>query len=234
MHSIKTKYDTCSETKTVQDCIDIYTDLNQKGIQIIDMVFWGNVILKKAKGLSCKVEKELIHPLRNWINDPDWQLDNQNKIDTFYNWNKYKKGARKWDKQQKQLSCQRLQHYLKFIRSEINKKKEISQWLDQGVNDSNLPLNCRDDFLSPIIKIFSRNGRHKEILKQQFSQIMDVSDLHRYPWRVMVSADIKNKRLLSEIDIYIPENNKKDKAFKLITLLPLNRLCPLKKFRSQL
>ena len=75
-----------------------------KEIPGIDMRLWGNIIYVKALSLSRKVNRELLEPMSEWLDDPDFMKRHQVMIENDVpNWAEYKRKAREWTEQQLSL-----------------------------------------------------------------------------------------------------------------------------------
>lgn len=69
----------------------LLSELTDTEVAEIDMRFWGDIILKKARNLSLRVTTELLTPISAWIDDEDWlEKYNDSNNKTIPDWANYK------------------------------------------------------------------------------------------------------------------------------------------------
>ena len=74
----------------------------EKEIHEMDMCLWGNIIYAKVLSLSRKVNRELLEPISNWLDDPDFVKRHAVMIENvILNWAEYKSKQRKWTRRQR-------------------------------------------------------------------------------------------------------------------------------------
>lgn len=215
---IGTKVYLCRPFESV-DTIDAY--LPSKEIQRIDMIFFGNLILQKTIQLSKKIDSELIGPLSAWIKDPDWISRTRLPDNRDINWKEYKKNARQWDKQQQKLYKNRLKLYQKALRSKQIKRKRLAKLIGKLDSIPSMAMDTRYDFMNAVLAPFSRCGLRHKAVEQEFIRSKSISILYLLPWQAIISSEIRDRTLFSDLSIYLPENRKRDKVCKLLTLLEL-------------
>ncbi len=201
------------------EAMDTY--LTSREIQRIDMIFFGNLILQKTIRLSQKIDTELITPLRAWLKDPDWVSKIGLSEDRCINWKKYKKNTRQWDKQQQKIYKNRLKLYRQALRSKQIKREKIAKLIGRLNLTPSTFINTRYDFMNAILAPFSKCGIRHKAIEQEFIQFKSRSILYLLPWQVIIGSELKDRTFFSALSIYLPENKKRDKVCKLLTLLEL-------------
>jgi chromatin segregation and condensation protein Rec8/ScpA/Scc1 (kleisin family) len=185
------------------------------------MIFFGNLILQKTIQLSKKIDRELIDPLSAWLKDPDWISRARLPDNRNINWKEYKRNARQWDKQQQKLYKNRLKLYQQALRSKQIKRKRIARLTGKLDSIPSMAMDTRYDFMNAVLAPFSRCGLRHKAVEQEFIRSKSMSILYLLPWQAIIGSEIKDRILFSNLSIYLPENRKRDKVCKLLTLLEL-------------
>ncbi len=201
--------------------IDSY--LTSKEIQRIDMIFFGNLILQKTIQLSKKIDSELITPLRAWLKDPNWVTTIKLPEARDINWKEYKRNARQWDKQQEKLYKNRLKLYRQALRSKQMKRKRIAKLIEGLDSIPSMAIDTSNDFINAVLAPFSRSGVLHKAIEQEFIRSKTMSILYLLPWQAIIGSELNDRIYFSDLTIYLPENTKKDKVCKLLTLLELEK-----------
>ncbi len=201
----------------------IRDQLSKEEIAKIDMGFWGDIILKKAKDLSFRTTTELLAPISIWMDDEAWLERFENtKTKTMPDWANYKRKSRKWTRQQRQLAGERLRRYLHAIRVKKQFREKVSHLIGTAESQTVSSFKAGEGFLSLIVQPFSRPERNRMQLEKEFIQFAGLPISSVLPWRVMIVSAIKNSKKLSEIESYFPENPSVDKVCKFMNLLQLS------------
>jgi chromatin segregation and condensation protein Rec8/ScpA/Scc1 (kleisin family) len=201
------------------DSIDAY--LTSKEIQRIDMIFFGNLILQKTIQLSKKIDSELITPLRAWLKDPDWISTIRLPEARVINWKEYKRNARQWDKKQEKLYKNRLKLYRQALRSKQMKRNRIAKLIGALDSIPSMAIDTSNDFINAVLAPFSRSGVLHKAIEQEFIRSKTMSILYLLPWQAIIGSELNDRTLFSDLTISLPENTKKDKVCKILTLLEL-------------
>jgi hypothetical protein len=200
----------------------ILSELSTYEINDLDFRAMGNLILNRTISLSQATNNELLKPISQWLDDPNFMEKFAIVIDSDpFNWADYKRQSRQWTKKQRHLTRERLKLYWQAIRQKKKIRQEISKLIGKPSQGQENSFRVSDDFLFPIIKPFSRYEQSRMNLENDFLKVMDFSLSHILPWRVMLTSDIKGEKKFSDLKIYIPEDEKMDKICKLMNLLQL-------------
>jgi len=205
---------------------EIQEELSCKEITETNMHMLGNLIYGIAMTLSQKVNEELLGPISQWMDDPDWM--NRFKIieDHTPNWAAYKRKQRRWSKQQKYLAAERLKLYRQEILTKRSFRHEISKMIGRAQPRQNVGLKFDHNFIAPIISSFSPPEQRKVETQLQFQQALSLSVSDLLPWKLLLMAElseIQQTKRLTELKTHYPEDKKKDIVSKFIHLLELEK-----------
>lgn len=212
-----------SERNPSKEIASLLTELTDTEVAEIDMRFWGDIILKKARNLSLRVTTELLTPISAWIDDEDWlEKYNDSNNKTIPDWTNYKRKARQWSRQQRQLAGERLKRYLHAIRTKKQFREKVSQLIGNAKPKTDSNFEAGTNFLLPIIQPFSKPERYKMKLEKEFIHFAGLPVSSLLPWRAMILSVINDTKKFSEIESYLPKNPKADKVCKFMNLLQLS------------
>ena len=198
----------------------IQKELTEKEILKIDMKFLGDYVLGSARTLSNKVDTELLKPINKWFGDSDWIRQIKGHSKKMPNWSQYKSRSRQWNKKQEQLAGMRLKLYWRAIRKKRNFRQKVAKLFGKTSRTmQNNRLCANDGFLLPVIMPFSKTEQTKICIKKEFLGLKGHSDLYNFPWRAMLSSEIKHRNNFSNLPRYLQDDVKMDKVCKFITLL---------------
>ena len=187
---------TSPQTLTMEE---IRTELTDKEIAEIDFRAYANVIRDAAKTLVFKVNHELIIPIAEWMDDPDFiaTID----IEESPNWAEYKKKQREMTKQQKMLAAERLRLYHETIKRRKALRKDIAPLKTNLTNTSSVSLDSGIE-MAALIGMFSPSYIHKIEIARQFKQLLTVNITTLLPWKTLLRADLKEETSFSALPAY--------------------------------
>lgn len=200
----------------------ILSELTPDEIEELDFRAMGNLILNRTITLSQSVNDELLDPVSEWLDDPDFMKKFTVTMDsTACNWAAYKRQTRQWTRQQKHLAQERLKLYWQVIHQKKKLRQEISRLIGKPCPAQQNCFSPIHGFLLPIIKPFSRPEQARMDLERKFSKAMNLSVSNLLPWCAILTADTTTEKNFSDLKTYLPEDKKKDRICKLMTLLHL-------------
>ncbi len=160
----------------------IISELTDKDIAEIDMRYLGNIIHGKAFALSNKVNAELLKPISKWLDNPDWMERFKVNEGNTPNWGDYKRKQRRWTKQQKTLSVERLKLYWQEIRKKQIFRAELYNIISRTSPQGSPQMNITSCFLTPIIAPFSPKEQQRAETNLEFQQGRELSISNLLPW----------------------------------------------------
>jgi chromatin segregation and condensation protein Rec8/ScpA/Scc1 (kleisin family) len=211
-------------------------DLTLQEITELDLRIAGKLIKDLAFLLSRKVNQELMKPMSEWIDDPDWMSRFKISNEKTPNWAEYKRQQRQWTQQQKDLFRQRMQIYWQVFHKKRNMRKEVADLLNFKKGSSYYFINNTENqefeitktwnYLAPVLKTYSPPEEHKRNTHMEFMQALKISVSNLLPWRTILLSELyenqKDIMRFKDFKTRYMENPKKDKASKLIHLLQLD------------
>ena len=180
----------------------------------------GNLVLARTKTLSLAVNRELLEPISQWLNDQSWFERFKISDKDIPNWAEYKRQQRLWTRQQRILAAERLRLY----RQEIIKKQKLRHELSKIVGKATPKGVCshrfRKGFIVPIASPFSPPEQHKQKTRRKFLQAISfpVSDL--LPWKLLITTELTKTKKLRDLEEYCSDK-RIDSACKIIHLLQM-------------
>ena len=214
------KWSTLNEAELEELNDYIHRNLSKKEIGEIDFRVIGNLVLARTKTLSLAVNRELLEPISQWLNDQSWFERFKISDKDIPNWAEYKRQQRLWTRQQRILSAERLRLY----RQEIIKKRKLRDELGKIAGKAR-PKGAyfhrfRGGFIVPIASPFSPPEQHKEKTRQKFLQSLSfpVSDL--LPWKLLITAELTKTKKLRDLEDYCSDK-RLDSACKIMHLLQM-------------
>jgi hypothetical protein len=194
-------------------------------IQKLDMRAIANMLLDSTVSLSKRTNDELLQPISEWLDDPDFLKKYEQILEDQIDSAGYKRKQREWTRQEKMLAAERLRLYWQEIHRKKNLRKELSTLLGQSRlsmdNGEESRLRISSNFLSPILSPFSPLEHRRAELSQEFEQVTQISISDKLPWKAILSSEIKGVTDIKDLTIYYPENPKADIAAKLQHLLQM-------------
>lgn len=188
-----------------------------------DIRLAADTILDLSIELSIRVNTQLLEPISEWIDDPDFMkrhADLEKQID----WKGYKQKQREWSKWQKFLAAERLKAYWREIRTRRDIISEMAGILkDSKFQEYKLAASVpilNINFLSPLLKPFCPEEQSKRETERQFFMAERSSPVEILPWRIILKQQIKHKMNFEDLPQYIPDKSM-DKIAKFINLLNL-------------
>ena len=214
------KWSTLKETELEELNDYIHRHLSKKEIEKIDFRVIGNLVLARTKTLSLAVNRELLEPISQWLNDSSW-LEKIKVCDKdIPDWGKYKRHQRLSTRQQRILAAERIRLY----RQEIIKKRKLRHELSKIIGKANPKGVCshqfRRGFIVPIASPFSPPEQHKEKTRQKFLQSLSfpVSDL--LPWTLLITTELTKTKKLRDLEKFCSDK-RLDSTCKIIHLLQM-------------
>lgn len=187
----------------------------------------GNLILNRTIALSRAVNSELLEPISQWLDDPDFM----GKFEIIFesdtpNWAVYKQRHRKLAAMEKALAGERLKRYWREIQQKRRFQKEISLLFGNAQNrfcTNAKPPFVDADSLSAIIAPFSPVERYRAETAMEFSAVIDISIFNLLPWTVLITSELlrEGQTSLDDMRPFLPENPKFDKIAKFQHLLQM-------------
>lgn len=190
------------------------------------MQLLGKIICARAIALSRRVNEELLKPISQWLDDPDWMKRFEIREDDIPNWAAYKRRQRKWSRQKKWLAAERLRTYRQEILRKRKFRNEIGWVVGRAGPREYSGLQLDPNFISPIISPFSPVEQHKAETRRQFHQALSLSISDLLPWKLLLTIELpstKNTKRFNDLKTWFPENHKKDRASKLLHLLQMDK-----------
>ena len=215
----------------------LLTDLTPEEISLLDLRIAGKLIRDQAIQLSHKVNHQLMEPISQWLDDPDWMTRFKVYEDNLPNWAEYKRNQREWSQQQRDLFRNRMKMYWQEIHRKRNLKSEVAKMLNSTKQDPQLSqdnaenqeseITQKHNYLSPILTPYSPQAEHHRNTMQEFMQALSVSISNLLPWRTILLSEIQehtsNETMkLSDFQTYYMEDPRKDISSKLMHLLQLD------------
>ena len=210
--------------------------LTPEEISRLDLRIAGKLIRDQAISLSHKVNHELMEPISQWLDDPDWMTRFKVYDGELPNWADYKRRQREWTQQQRDLFRERMKMYWQEIHRKRNLKREVAKMLNSTKQDPQLSqdnnqtpkseITQKYNYLTPILTPYSPQAEHKRHTFQEFAQALNSSISNLLPWRIMLTSEIQESHnetiLLKDFQTYYMEDPRKDIAAKLMHLLQLD------------
>ena len=214
------KWSTLNEAELEELNDYIHRNLSKKEIGEIDFRVIGNLVLARTKTLSLAVNRELLEPISQWLNDQSWFERFKISDKDIPNWAEYKRQQRLWTRQQRILAAERLRLY----RQEIIKKRKLRHELSKIVGKARpkeaYPHRFRPDFIVPIAAPFSPPEQHKEKTRQQFLQSLSFPVSGLLPWKLLITTELTKTKKLRDLEDYCPDK-RLDFACKIMHLLQM-------------
>ena len=211
--------------KTQNAIASIKAIISETEISEIDLKVLGNLLLILSKGLSYKVDKELLEPISKWLNDDEWTRKFNDQDDKKYNWMFYKRRQRQWTKQQKHLAAERLKLYRKEVTEKRLFREDARRFIGIPDRKKGIELTLENNFMEEIITPFCPLEHCRRKIRRQFFRAASGSVSDLLPWKVLIRCDlIESIQLpLEGLTTYCPENRRWDMVSKFIHLLELER-----------
>lgn len=209
----------------------ILSELTPYEIGELDFRAMGNLIINRTISLSQAVNHELLEPISQWLDDPNFMKKFDIIIDSdTHNWAEYKRQSRQWTKKQKHLAQERLKLYWHKIREKRQYRKEISQIL--FTNEKNRDLKVENHlkqsidtaFLSNIVAPFSPIEKHRTKIAFEFNQAYKLSISDLLPWKTIIISEltVNGSTTLNDMRTHFAENKRLDKISKFQHLLQMD------------
>lgn len=200
-------------------------ELSESEIAELDMRAVAELILERTVTLSAVVNKEIIKPISEWLDDPEFLKKYEIILEQKIDWAAYKRNQREWTRQQRQIAAQRLRLYWQEIRRKRHLKKEMSMILNKNrtppdIHDKSIVENGKD-LLTPALFPFSPKEHKRFDTLRQLEQSRTIPLSNRLPWEAMLSSDIGTPIEFEDLPLYIKENQILDTVAKLQNLLQL-------------
>jgi hypothetical protein len=209
----------------------ILSELTSDEIKEMDFRAMGNLILNRTISLSQAVNNELLKPISQWLDDPNFMkkfsiIKNSNT----HNWAKYKRQSRQWTKQQKYLAKERLKLYWQKIREKRQYRKEISKFLYTNKKNGNFKVkesfkqSIDTAFLSDIVIPFNPIKQYFVEIAFEFRQACKVSISDLLPWKTIIISELTETGsiTLNNMRIFVTANKKLDSISKFQHLLQMD------------
>jgi chromatin segregation and condensation protein Rec8/ScpA/Scc1 (kleisin family) len=191
---------------------------------ITDLRVVADIILDLSIELSKKINAQLLEPISDWIDDPDFMKRHSVILDDKIDWKAYKQKQRLWTRQQKLIAAERLKSYWREIRYKRDIRKEFGQILsDKKLVDENRHISIpvlNEDFISPILQPFNPEEQAGRETEYQFHIAENLSSSEILPWKIILQHQIKKRIKFDDLPQYLPDKTH-DKTAKFINLLYL-------------
>jgi len=192
--------------------------------EIIEIRVVADIILALSIELSKKINDQLLEPISEWVDDPDFMKRHSVILEDGIDWRAYKRKQRLWTRQQKLIAAERLKSYWREIRYKREVRKELGQILsDKKLVDENRHISIpvlNEDFISPLLKPFSPAEQVGRETEYQFRMAENLSSSEILPWKIILKHQIKNKIKFDDLPQYLPDRTN-DTIAKFINLLYL-------------
>jgi len=207
------------------------TQLTKSELQSIDFRAMGNVILKRTINLSHQVNEEILRPISNWLDDPDFMKKFEINMNDNPNWAEYKKKQREWTEQQKQIAAERQKLYWQEIHKKQRFRKELTAIFGGKSNctqqQPETTENSSDNNFRPsiyhIVAPFSPREQHKNQIEFEFTEALHKSISSLLPWRLLITTDLQEGATsFTDLTTHCPKNKKADKIAKFQHLLQMD------------
>lgn len=206
---------------------DVALELSEKEILDIDIRAMGNVIHNRTFALSRQVNEELLRPISQWLDDPDFLKNFAVNMDEHtLNWAAYKRRARQWNQQQKAFAAERLRLYWQEIHKKQRYRKEIATLLGnahcRSCTDTQMHSNLSIAFIKDIVAPFSPIEQHRAKVAFEFTHALRLSISGLLPWKLLITADIKSGAIFfRDLTSYYTKDLKVDRIAKFQHLLQM-------------
>lgn len=201
----------------------IISELTDKDLTETNMCYLGNIIYGKAFALSKKVNTELLKPISEWLDNPDWMERFKVNEGNTPNWGDYKRKQRQWSKQQKAMARDRLKRYWQEIRKKQSFRSELYNIISGASPRGSPQMDITSYSLTSIIAPFSPKEQQRAETNIEFQQARELSISNLLPWQVLITSEFNSKDLLrfTALKTYVEENPKFDTVAKLQHLLQM-------------
>ena len=198
-------------------------ELSAGEIAEIDMRAMANVILDRTVTLSTDVNQQIIKPISEWLDDPDFLKKYEVVLEDRIDWAAYKRNQRKWTRQQRLIAAERLRLYWQEIRKKRYFKSDIAKLLSNRSRPNECDEDPRSgaDHLTAILSPFSPKEQTRLVTIRQLEQSQTQSPSNLIPWKAILSSEIDSEKDFSDLPSYISENIGLDTVAKLQHLLQL-------------
>lgn len=181
---------------------------------------YGQMIYDRSLTLSRRVNTELLEPISEWLDDPDFMDRFKISESDQPDWAEYKRKQREYDLRKaweamrlKRLKRKQLSEYQSYVAGLIPKGKCVNTHLS----------NSTSDYLTPILEPFSPPEQLKRETVQEFRQALSLAVSNLLPWDLLITQHLNGRRKLSELPVHYTENPRKDKVAKLLHLLQMEQ-----------
>lgn len=214
------EWSTLNKTEVEEITDTIYRDLSRKEMGEINFRVIGNLVLDRTKTLSLAVNRELLEPISQWLNDPSWLERFKISDKDIPDWGKYKKQQRLWTRQQRMLTAERLRLYRQEIIKKRRLRHELNKIFGRAGPKGAYRHRLRGGFIVPITEPFSLAEQHKEKIRQKFlqSHSFPVSDL--LPWELLITSELTKTKKLRDLEEYCSDK-RIDSVCKIMHLLQM-------------
>ncbi len=207
---------------------DIHQYLTETEIAELDMIAIANILLDRTSDLSHRANDELLTPISDWSDDPDFMKKYEKILEDQVDWAKLKRRQREWSRQEKMLAAERLRLYWAEIKRKKNLRSELASTLSESpladMQDEYLAAEISMESLHCLVKPFSPAQQAKTETELEFSRASATphNGTLILPWRLILTHDIRGPTDFDTLPQYLP-NSRLDTVAKFATLLQLDQ-----------
>jgi len=202
---------------------EIREELSEKEIAELDFQAYANVIRESSIALVHRVNSELIIPITEWMDDPDFiaKID----IEDEYVWRNYRRqqreANRRWTEHQKQIASEQMRLRHEAVRRRKDLRKDIASLKTHTTDSDSLHREDSGLDMSHLIGMFSPSSIHKRDIGQDFDRFTTVHITTLLPWKTLLRADITRETSFSSLPTY-NEDKRQDTISKFQHLLQMD------------
>lgn len=164
-------------------------------VNALDLRILGRMVYDHAKELNHRVTLELIEPISQWLDDPDW-CSRYDIDETVYNWAAYKRQQRRMSDLQRHLQSERMKAYHAELRRRRELRQRISHLLSAGPGSGGSPTQTPQDrpgAFSSLLAPFSPQAHQHRELAREFAKLTERYPEHLIPWRAILLSQGETK-----------------------------------------
>lgn len=186
----------------------------------INIIAIGNVLFETTRAFSQKVNDELLSPIADWLNDPDFLEKHKVRIDEeIPDWASYKQRERNYNILFA-LEALRLKREQEKLRKDY--LRAIASLIPRSRGEPRAePATSATDYITPIATLLSPKAKERIDLCLEFDHAAHLSITLKYPWTTILSAEITESTTFTDLPIICPESPRSDITAKLQTLLQM-------------
>lgn len=208
---------------------DIREQLSGKEVAEIDFRTMGQQVRNAAVELSLRTNRELLQPMSEWLDDPEFMKKHALIMQDGVSWAEYKRQQRDAAVRiNRDQQAEALRRYWAAVKRKKQLLEQVAQIIPKRTSHS---LQCpkgtdaRADqgWLTAALGPFSHSAEHSRRTAQEFQAVQDMPLSASLPWRTVLRAELSAQRRFIDLPTLHPEDQKKDTVAKFCHLLEMDQ-----------